>query len=128
MSIAILLGTVGVSADFHICQGKIKTFSFLGQAEQCSKMESSVTCEKSNQMQVHKKKCCSNSTIYGATSFQAEVNAIVTSPLATVQPHYLNKPITHVAIILPQTRWEIHTPPLIRQQASLVIAYQNFLI
>ncbi|MFT4875633.1 MAG: hypothetical protein ACI9AU_000263 [Bacteroidia bacterium] len=128
MSILILIGTVGISADFHICQGKVKTFSFFGEAEQCSDMESQIHCPKSTDKQVTKKKCCTNETLYNTASFQSEADVISTSQTIIMAHHYPIKNTNLVASNLQVNRWQFPHPPLIRQQSSLVIAYQSFLI
>ena len=128
MSILILIGTTGISADFHICQGKVKTFSFFGEAEQCSDMESPIHCTKSTERQVNKKKCCTNEAFYSTASFQSEAGAITTSPIISITPHYLINNTNLAALSLQVNRWQFPHPPLIRQQSSLVIAYQSFLI
>ena len=128
MSILILIGTIGISADFHICQGKVKTFSFFGQAEKCTDMESQIHCTKSTEKQVSKKKCCTNETLYSTASFQSEKGVISTSQTVFIAPHYPIKNTNLVASNLQVNKWQVPLPPLIRQQNSLVIAYQNFLI
>ena len=128
MSIAILLGTIGISADFHICQGKVKTFSFFSSAEQCSEMESRLTCKTSNKKQVDKKKCCSNESVYGATSFETNIDLKSDYQTIKINTQYPNSSINTVAAVSKQNGWEIHNPPFIRQQGSLIIAYQTFLI
>lgn len=128
VSILILMGTIGVSADFHICQGKVKTFSFFGQAEKCSPMESKIHCIKSNERQLNKKKCCTNEAFYSTASFQSEANAITTSQTLSIAAHYPINNTNLVALSIQVNRWQFHHPPLIRQQSSLVIAYQSFLI
>jgi hypothetical protein len=130
MSILILIGTVGISADFHICQGKVKTFSFFGQAEKCSdmEMEADILCPKSTDRQINKKECCTNETLYSTASFQSEVEVINTSQTIIIHPHYPIKRTPLVASNLQVNGWQVPPPPLIRQKSSLVIAYQNFLI
>lgn len=128
MSISILTGTIGISADFHICQGKVKTFSFFGEAKKCTDMEADILCTKSTEIQVNKKECCTNETLYSATSFQSEADVTNTSQTITIHPHYPIKNTNLVASNLQVNEWKVTHPPLIRQQSSLVIAYQNFLI
>jgi hypothetical protein len=128
MSILILIGTVGISADFHICQGKVKTFSFFGEAEKCTDMESQIHCIKSSDRQVTKEECCTNEALYSTASFQSETDVINTSQTITIHPHYPIKNTNLVASNLQVNEWQVPHPPLIRQQSSFVIAYQNFLI
>jgi hypothetical protein len=128
LSISILVGTIGISANFHICQGKVKTFSFFSQAEQCSPMELVSPCKKSTDKGVNKKKCCNNETIYGTASFETNIDLNSDYQTTKINTQYPNSSSNKVAAVSKQNRWGIHTPPFIRQQGSLIIAYQNFLI
>lgn len=71
--------SVGFVVDLHYCQGQLKTFSFLGEAESCHDMgEGMKNCPSHKKMMeaeqsgatINKKDCCSNKTLH----FQSDQN------------------------------------------------------
>lgn len=128
MSMVILIGSIGISADFHICQDTVKSFSFFGEAEKCSDMEYASFCKKTDNTEVSRKKCCSNESVYSQASFQSETGNISSLSFSEKPTTYLSCIQTPV-LVCPETRWSPYcNTPHIRQHVSLVIAYQNFLI
>jgi hypothetical protein len=127
----VLIGSVGVSLDFHICQGKVKTFSIFGIAESCSAMEMNSKCDSSSEESAFtRKKCCSNESVYSSVSFQTDMSldspkqkgATTHSPHATIDYH--RKEIT----LSNSTKTVIPDPPVIRHRSSDIIVCQTFLI
>ncbi len=128
MSLLVLIGTIGIQADFHICQGNIKTFSFWGNAQKCSPMELKTACEHNFDHTITKKKCCNDEEMFNSTSFQTEFSArgSVNKSFEVALNAYVSN---HVLKIAPTVAtWTLPPPPLIGQQKSLIIAFQQYLI
>ena len=130
IGLLVLIGSVGISADFHICQNKIKSVCFFGDAKKCSSLEVDFVCKTNDSKpKVEKKKCCSNESIYSTASFQSEVSSVVCQnpifkkhvPLAKGSS-LMKKPLCS------WTDYKIPEPPLIEIRESLEVAYQSFLI
>jgi hypothetical protein len=87
LALMMLVPTSGFAVDFHICQGKVKSFTIFGKAKGCSKMADGVKCTESPKKNMHqdginKKPCCENETIF--VKFNANDrgdNERITSPV-----------------------------------------------
>ncbi len=74
MAFLMFVSSVGITVDLHYCQGKLKTFSFIGKAKSCHDIgEGMKNCphhkkmmetEKSADNGLNKKDCCSNKTFH----------------------------------------------------------------
>lgn len=129
MSSLLLIGTVGVAADFHICQGKVKTMSLFGDAEKCSAIETGSICLLDTSSAVSKKPCCSDKAIYEDASFQSDV----VNHLPLAQKNCCKIPFERAALKITSISqnkkiWVIPDPPIVRQNKHIVIAHQAFLI
>ena len=78
MAFLMFFTSVGFTVDMHYCQGKLKTFSFIGKAKSCHDIGQGMkNCahhkkmmaeEKPENDSISKKSCCSNKTLH----FQAD--------------------------------------------------------
>lgn len=72
LSAMMLLTSVGFSIDMHYCQGKLKSYSFIGKAKSCHVADKAkATCPHHQKMaaerkgcELDKKDCCSNKTLH----------------------------------------------------------------
>ena len=72
LSALMLLTSVGFSIDMHYCQGKLKSYSFIGKAKSCHVVDKArVPCPHHQKMaaepkgcELSKKDCCSNKTLH----------------------------------------------------------------
>ncbi|PCJ64552.1 MAG: hypothetical protein COA58_12490 [Bacteroidetes bacterium] len=128
LSVIVLSGSIGININFHICQDKVKTFSLFGQAEQCFAMEENIPCKTSkSSTELQRKKCCSNLSIYEKVSIQTDIliqtsskNLVLkTNPFQTTENWIINRPVL--------SNW-FHPPPPRRQDTSINILHQTFLI
>lgn len=127
----VLMGSVGVSIDFHICQGKIKTFSFFGDAKTCSVLETKTVCHFSDKGEAfQRKKCCSNESVYGSVSMQTDLHSDLSNQ--EIVKNHIQHCVTNSHIIKvflqPFSLWEITKPPGSKLKSSINIVYQTFLI
>ena len=67
----VLLSSFGLTLNMHLCQGKVKTISFLGEAQKCVEMNEMDHCKiESKSVSFTKKKCCSDASVKAETSTQ----------------------------------------------------------
>ncbi len=128
LSVVFLLSTFGVSLDLHLCQGKIKTFSFLGDAQKCAEMDENTQCESPDFAEaIQKKKCCSDANIYAQASFQTDIltHFEVKNFDFVVVPY----PIQAVSLCKAEVSdtW-MYPPPNDCGKQSILILHQTFLI
>ena len=73
MAFLMLFSSVGFSIDMHYCQGKLKSFSFFGEAKNCHEMAKEKACphhqkkieqEATKTCSIDKKDCCQNKTLH----------------------------------------------------------------
>jgi hypothetical protein len=72
LSALMLLTSIGFSIDMHYCQGKLRSYSFIGKAKSCHTVdEAKITCPfhqkiaaKPKGCELDKKDCCSNKTLH----------------------------------------------------------------
>lgn len=125
MSLLVLLGTVGIQADFHVCQGNIKAFSLWGDAQKCSPLELNEACTHDHT--VAKTKCCNDKEVFSSTTFQTDI-----APYGIIKTSFEALLYSNVSPILvktaPKTTNLALPPPLIPLQKSLIIAFQQFII
>jgi hypothetical protein len=128
LSAFVLFGTFGINLDLHLCQGKIKTFSFFGEAQKCVEMEESTICEVPNANElVQKQKCCSDAQVYSQASFQSDVflHLQVASFNAELAIHPLQNPAW---INFGESDTSLYPPPNDCGKQSILILHQTFLI
>ena len=126
LSILVLLGSIGVQVNMHICQENVRDYSFLSEAKKCDTMKKGACSTTPSQHGIHKENCCQESSIYEVVPFPSQIafyhlfahtgiatytttlSALTTSPKKTVQ-------------------WTKEPPPLLSQK-SIIIRHQVFLI
>ncbi len=70
LALLVIVSTVSVNVDFHICQGDVKASSVFGVAEGCSKYEDTNFAAKySDNLSISKTPCCKNQDIIYQTGF-----------------------------------------------------------
>ncbi len=71
MAVLLFFSTVGISADVHMCQDKVKSLSFLGKAKSCYEIgqitdvkfcKNHAQQNKTGEPGINKKDCCDNTT------------------------------------------------------------------
>ena len=125
----VLFSSFGFTLNMHLCQGKVKTISFIGEAQKCIEMKESDICDsKNNPVSLTKKKCCSDASIKAESSTQ-------NIPVITNQVQNLVLGINPyeklVATIIPKIKSDIfnYKPPPDEQTGRvLLVLHQTFLI
>jgi len=124
-----LVGSVGVNADFHICQNKVKAIAILDLADGCSEMETAITCDvaSSDEAAIAKQKCCTNEHVFAKASFENvqamgdfQIESFAVSLFANLVSVELPKENTQTYSKKPPTLWQV--------SSGLHIAFQQFLI
>lgn len=113
----------------HLCQDKVKTISFLGEAQKCAEMKESDVCKTENKSaSITKKKCCSDASFKSETSSQ---NILVVNS----QVDHLVLGINPYARLIPASTPEIDSdinhyspPPEEHRGRILLVLHQTFLI
>lgn len=124
-----LFSSFGLTIDMHLCQGKVKTFNFLGEAQKCLEMKESDICKPQNSpISISKKDCCTEASIKAETSTQ-------NIPVITNQVQNLvlgmNPYAKLDATIIPKIKSDIfnYKPPPDEQTGRvLLVLHQTFLI
>jgi hypothetical protein len=125
----VLFSSFGLTLNMHLCQGKVKTFSFIGEAQKCVEMNENDVCNsKKNPFALTKRKCCTEASIKAETSTQdiPVINKQV-QKLVLVFNSYVNL----IASITPAIKSDInqyHTPPPELSGRTLLVFYQTYLI
>ena len=138
MAFLMLLSSTGFSIDLHLCQGNIKSFSFIGEAKSCHSMKSScsqkkMTCQaaQANKENVGQcsKGCCSNTTIELPADLDTQKiqSETITIPdfqfiVAFVEVFYKGKIDFRKAIV----HYLNYIPPLLDKDIPVLI--QSFLL
>lgn len=125
----VLFSSFGFTLNMHLCQGEVKTISFVGEAQKCVEMKESDICNSKNSpVSLTKKKCCSDASIKAETSTQ-------NIPVITNQVQNLvlgiNPYAKFVAAIIPEIKSDIihyHPPPDEQAGRVLLVLHQTFLI
>lgn len=140
MALLVLVSSTGFSIDLHYCQGKVKSFSFFGEAQSCHQPAKVSHCSKkrkachapiSDQTQVEdcKKNCCTNQTLTIASNEEAKQ---LESSEITAQDH--SKQLLPILLYNPKwlstyktkSPYLNHIPPLLNKNLRLLI--QTFLL
>ena len=128
LSALVLLSTFGVSLDFHLCQGKIESFSFLGEAQKCAEMNENTPCESPySDKSVQKKNCCSNASIYAQASFQTDI--VLQLQFENIELEVSEYPIQDITLRTAEESYTwLYPPPNDCTKQSILILHQTFLI
>ena len=126
---AVLFSSFGLTVSMHLCQGKVKTISFVGEAQKCIEMKESDVCiSKNSPVSLTKKNCCSDASFKAETSTQ-------NIPVITSQVENLvlgiNPYVKLVSTIIPEINSDIvhyNPPPDKRVGRALLVLHQTFLI
>lgn len=123
-----LAGSIGINADFHICQDTVKNVAILDLADGCSEMETTLGCKMVNTSEatVEKQKCCSNEHIFAKASFEQVQSAEELQITAIALPGYFAPVSIELNETFVQTYFE--KPPTWQVSSGLHIAFQQFLI
>lgn len=129
LSIALLIGSIGISLDLHLCQGKVKTYSLIGEAKTCGEMDKNTFCEKAADTPTFtRKKCCTDASLYAKSTVVSEI-AISDN---TLKKH---RSISAYALaVVPSTTLpQLHTnqykpPPEEWSDRSILLFHQAFLL
>ncbi len=125
----VLFSSFGLTLNLHLCQGKVKTFSFIGEAQKCVEMNENDVCNsKKNPFALTKKKCCTEASIKAETSTQdiPVINKQVQNLVLGFNPD-----INLIAAITPAIKSDINhynTPPPELSGRTLLVLYQTYLI
>lgn len=124
-----LFGSVGFTLNVHFCQGKVKTVSFLGEAQKCLEMNESDVCKTENSpVSITKKKCCSDASFKSETSSQniPLVNSQVDNRVLGINPFAKLIPASTSAV---DSKINHYTPPPDEHRGrTLLVLHQKFLI
>lgn len=140
MAMLVFVSSTGLSIDLHYCQGQIKSFSLIGEAESCHQQTKKVCCKKehkichaaqSNQDDLGKceKNCCSNKTIKVESNDEAkklqstELSQKQVKFLTAFVQVFLLEKIDLSKIIVPHLNY---IPPLLNKNIPILI--QSFLL
>jgi hypothetical protein len=122
----ILISTIGVNLELHVCNNTVKDYSFIGNAEACGEMEAQCTTE-SLPIGINKAPCCTNENIYSPSVFysntsliQEKTNVEFIVPFALETKTFLVK--------LTQTSNYLLRPPPDLNGPDANILHQSFLI
>lgn len=113
----------------HLCQGKVKTISFLGDAQKCVKMNEMAICKTENlPFSITKKKCCTDASFKSETSAQniLVVNSQVNHLVLGINPYAKS-----VSASTPEIDSDINhytPPPEEHSGRTLLVLHQAFLI
>lgn len=125
----VLFSSFGLTIDMHLCQGKVKTFNFLGEAQKCFEMKESDICKPQNSpISISKKDCCTEASIKAESSTQniPVITNHVQNLVLGINPY-----AKLVATIIPEIRSDItHYNPPPDEQAGrvLLVLHQTYLI
>jgi hypothetical protein len=137
MALLLLSSSSGFSIDFHYCQGKLKSFSLLGDAKNChDKLASNKTCkhhqknlEEAETSCEEKEDCCKNDKIH----FQLEQDQIISTSDSGITNSGLTYSLAYSASLrasfdLPNDNYTpvYYKPPLIPKDIPVLI--QSFLL
>jgi hypothetical protein len=91
-ALLMLLTSVGVNLDFHICQGKVKSFGIFAEAYDCDMALKEGKCSTRNSKQGwNKARCCSDlNLVYNSNEF--EQNNDVLGHINTQLPEVIELP------------------------------------
>ena len=140
MAMLVFVSSTGFSIDLHYCQGQVKSFSLIGEAESCHQQAESVCCKKkqktchaaqSNPDDLGKceKNCCSNKTIKVESNDEAkklqstELSQKQVKLLTAFVHVFLLEKIDLSKIIVPHLNY---IPPLLNKNIPILI--QSFLL
>jgi hypothetical protein len=125
----MLFGSFGFTIDMHICQGKVKAVSVMGEAPKCLNMEVGNFCKPTDAFTtIAKTKCCSNASFHSEFSVATEMEFSSELPnlVLGINPYFL------VAAEIPFQKKEqtdsYHSPPDSWQGKTMLILHQTFLI
>ena len=140
MAILVFVSSTGFSIDLHYCQGQIKSFSLIREAESCHQKAEKEHCKKqqkpchaaqsnSDELGKCKKNCCSNKTIKVESNDDAK--KLQTTELSQKQIKFLTafvqvfllEKIDLSKIIVPHLNY---IPPLLNKNIPILI--QSFLL
>jgi len=125
----VLFSSFGFTINMHLCQGKVKTVSFLGDAQKCVEMnESEIWKSTNNPVSFTKKDCCSETSLKAETSIQ---NIPVISKQVQILVLGINPYAQLTAVIIPKVSSDIvrYNPPPDNQYGRVLLAlHQTFLI
>lgn len=137
LSLLMALTSIGFAVDMHYCQGKLKSYSFFGEAASCHELAKAKTnCTAHIEKEpltkgctITKKKCCENKTLY----FQLDQNQEKSTDEWVISPITQLFTIAYVATFVVPFQVEHYTqqffhytPPLIRFNRSIL--FQSFLL
>lgn len=127
--ILMILSGVGLNADFHICQGTVKSFALFGEAKSCSGMKGG--CSENKQSEgFNRKPCCSHQQlVYSSPDFRLvngvnvseSVGELVTLPfcISFVDKFYAS---------IEDTRFSYWRPPPDLVVRDIIVLNESFLI
>jgi hypothetical protein len=123
-----LVGSIGVNADFHICQNKVKDIAILDLADGCSEMETMFSCAvtNANATAVEKAKCCSNEHIFAKASFE-NIQVMEDIHFESIAIPFFTSQV-HLELHQGASTNYSEMPPTWRVSSGLHIAFQQFLI
>lgn len=140
MAMLVFVSSTGFSIDLHYCQGQIKSFSLIGEAESCHQKAEKQHCKKQQKpcqaaqstpgkLGSCKKNCCSNKTIKVESNDEAkklqstELSQKQIKFLTTFIQVFLLEEIDLSKIIIPHLNY---IPPLLNKNIPMLI--QSFLL
>lgn len=125
-SILVLITSVGVNVNLHLCQDQIKSANFLGHAEGCSEAE--VVCEitlATTNPSIERTPCCKNLQIFGKTTFeQVHQITIELQNFFLLDLPNLHSQAKYILTDFSEGIIAFHPPP----EEDMLILYQQFLI
>ena len=125
----VLFSSFGLTLNMHLCQGKVKTISLLGEAQKCIGMDEGDICMTDNSpTSFTKKKCCSDASFKPETTDQ---NILVESS----RVHHLVLGVNPYEKLVPTSNPILESnivryipPPDDNAGRTLLVLHQTFLI
>ena len=141
MSLLMLITSVGISADFHFCQGEFKNFALFTKAKSCHEIAAMhASCHKSESKTTscHKAEvscageeedgCCNNKTELLQLDIDYSFGELAIENLNDFQNDLAilpNKPRLKYSSISYPAKYQNYKPPLLTEDLS--IRFQSFL-
>lgn len=125
----VLLSSFGLTLNMHVCQGKVKAISFLGEAEKCVEMDESDVCKTGNRpVSFTKKKCCSDASIKADTLIQniPIINDQLENLVLGINPYV--KLISLSVSGTDRDVFDYNPPPDLPSGRALLVLHQTFLL
>ncbi len=131
LALIVLVASIGIALDFHVCQGKIKSIGVFEKATACSSMGTNTSCDKSIKFYrdgFSQESCCRNNLLLCKINIENSNPTISENNVYNPMCFYIEDNIKG-NVIIPSTT--IGAIPLLRPppiEKDFSILFQTFLI